>query len=634
MATEIAKAYVQIVPSTKGVKEKLSEEMGSAGDAGGKSAGLGIANSIKGVLAAAGIGLAIKSALTEGADYEQLTGGVEKIFKDSSQAVIENAKAAYTTAGISANEYMEQVTSFSASLLQSVGGDTAEAANIADIAIRDMADNANVYGSSMESIQNAYQGFAKQNYTMLDNLKLGYGGTKTEMERLLADAEALTGVHYDIENLDDVYMAIHAIQQETGISGTTAKEAAETFSGSFSSVKASLTNVFTSLATGEGLTESLNNLFGTTQTFLVGNFLPMIGSVLTQIPGALAQVLTGMSELIPPLFYEVVKQIMGIFKSIGNNTGEIIDGALSLINALVNAILFSFPLLIKSGVSMVQGILQGIIEKLPDIVNTIVTVLTEGIPMIIDGGLQLLLALIDAIPIFIPMIVAELPTIVTSIVTGLLAAQTSLLQGAIELFKALIKAIPIIVTELVKATPAIVQAIAQTIVGQVSLVANAAKIIGTAILDGIKAFVSLIGSIGGNLVTGLWNGINDKVSWIKQKIQGFGNAVMSAIKGIFGIKSPSRKMRDEVGKNIAIGMANGITENLSFVEDAMDELSGVGNLDKTFKSEISTTGKPTQRPGTITINVYGTDGMDEETLAEKVMRKLSNAYQQEEEAYA
>lgn len=288
--TELAKAYVQIVPSAKGIKGKISEELGGEANSAGKSAGLSIASAIKGAIAAAGIGTALKAAIGEGANLQQSLGGIETLFKDSADKVIESAKNAYKTAGMSANEYMETVTGFSASLLQGLAGDTNKAADVADMALTDMSDNANKMGTSMEMIQNAYQGFAKQNYTMLDNLKLGYGGTKTEMQRLLADAQKLTGVKYDLNNLSDVYEAIHVIQEEMGITGTTANEAATTFSGSFASMKAALSNVLGQLTLGEDIRPPMEALLSSTRTFLVDNMFPMIGNMLTGLGTYIADI--------------------------------------------------------------------------------------------------------------------------------------------------------------------------------------------------------------------------------------------------------------------------------------------------------------------------------------------------------
>ena len=324
MATELGKAYVQIIPSAKGISGMIQKEIGgevaSAGVSAGESLGSKMVGAISGVIAAAGIGKVFSAAISEGAALQQSLGGIETLFKGSADKVKGYANEAYKTTGLSANAYMENVTGFSASLLQSLGGDTNKAAETANMAMIDMSDNANKMGTSMESIQMAYQGFAKQNYTMLDNLKLGYGGTKQEMQRLLADAEKLTGVKYDINNLSDVYNAIHAIQENLDITGTTAKEAASTFSGSFESMKAAAQNVLGKIAIGENVTPALESLLETTKTFLFGNFLPMVGNILS----GLGVVLThGLSDIASQLFgdafgsavFDQLAHVTGIFET-------------------------------------------------------------------------------------------------------------------------------------------------------------------------------------------------------------------------------------------------------------------------------------------------------------------------------
>ena len=324
MATELGKAYVQIIPSAKGISGMIQKEIGgeaaSAGVSAGESLGSKMVGAISGVIAAAGIGKAFSAAISEGAALQQSLGGIETLFKGSADKVKGYANEAYKTTGLSANAYMENVTGFSASLLQSLGGDTNKAAETANMAMIDMSDNANKMGTSMESIQMAYQGFAKQNYTMLDNLKLGYGGTKQEMQRLLADAEKLTGVKYDINNLSDVYNAIHAIQENLDITGTTAKEAASTFSGSFESMKAAAQNVLGKIAIGENVMPALESLLETTKTFLFGNFLPMVGNILS----GLGVVLThGLSDVASQLFgdafgnavFDQLAHVTGIFET-------------------------------------------------------------------------------------------------------------------------------------------------------------------------------------------------------------------------------------------------------------------------------------------------------------------------------
>ena len=324
MATELGKAYVQIIPSAKGISGMIQKEMGgevaSAGVSAGESLGSKMVGALKAVVVAAGIGKVIGAALSEGAALQQSLGGIDTLFKASAEKVKSFANEAYKTTGLSANAYMENVTGFSASLLQSLGGDTNKAAETANMAMIDMSDNANKMGTSMESIQMAYQGFAKQNYTMLDNLKLGYGGTKQEMQRLLADAEKLTGVKYDINNLSDVYSAIHAIQENLDITGTTAKEAASTFSGSFESMKAAAQNVLGKIAIGENVTPALQSLLETTKTFLFGNFLPMIGNILSGLGVVLTE---GLSSLASQLFgdafgsavYDQIGRVTGIFQT-------------------------------------------------------------------------------------------------------------------------------------------------------------------------------------------------------------------------------------------------------------------------------------------------------------------------------
>ena len=324
MATEIAQAYVQLIPSARGITGKiqsiLDPEASAAGQSAGQSLGSSLVSVMTKVIAAAGIGKAFSAAISEGAALQQSLGGIETLFKGSADKVKGYANEAYKTTGLSANAYMENVTGFSASLLQSLGGDTNKAAETANMAMIDMSDNANKMGTSMESIQMAYQGFAKQNYTMLDNLKLGYGGTKQEMERLLNDAQKLTGVKYDINNLSDVYNAIHAIQENLDITGTTAKEAASTFSGSFESMKAAAQNVLGKLALGENILPSLHALLKTTSTFLFDNFLPMVGNIFSGLGLVLTE---GISQIASQLFgdafgsavFDQLSRVTGIFET-------------------------------------------------------------------------------------------------------------------------------------------------------------------------------------------------------------------------------------------------------------------------------------------------------------------------------
>lgn len=348
-----------------GAKSGLSNLGGKIKGAVGGAAKIAAA----GVAAAATGAVALSKSAIEGyADYEQLTGGVETLFKDSSGAVIEYAQNAYKTAGLSANEYMETVTSFSASLLQSLGGDTEAAAHIGDLAITDMADNANKMGSSMESIQNAYQGFAKQNYTMLDNLKLGYGGTKQEMERLLADAEAFSGVHYDISSLSDVYEAIHVVQTELGITGTTALEASETISGSTAAMKSAWANLLTGLADENADFEGLVGNFTNSLVTMADNLIPRIevamdgiGTLLTAfadtiLPKIIDYITANLPQIVETGITIVIKLVEGLMKAIP----QLVAALPEIVKTIVKTIVDMSPEMWEVGKQMVEGIWQGI----------------------------------------------------------------------------------------------------------------------------------------------------------------------------------------------------------------------------------------------------------------------------------
>lgn len=371
----IGTAYVQIVPSAQGISGKIQQQLGGSavGQRAGAQIGKGMIAKIGGIVAAAGIGTmivkGISASIKEGAALEQSLGGVETLFKNNAKKVIQNADQAYRTAGMSANEYMENVTSFSASLLQSLGGDTEKAADSADMALRDMSDNSNKFGTDMGRITDAYQGFAKQNYTMLDNLKLGYGGTKSEMQRLLSDAEKFSGVHYDINNLDDVYNAIHVIQEEMGVTGTTAKEASQTLSGSFASMKAAGKNLLANLALGRDIAPSVKALAETASTFLFDNLLPAIGNILKQLPTAIKvffqtgapQLATAALELLKSLGQSIVKNAPILFQKLSEGLSKALSKMASWNPAETSA----------TGSSLMGKIAQALVDNLPKIMKAV-----------------------------------------------------------------------------------------------------------------------------------------------------------------------------------------------------------------------------------------------------------------------
>ena len=422
---ELAKAYVQIIPSAEGIKGKITEEMGgdisSAGVELGKAFGGKIASTLKTVLSAAAIGKTIAASVNAGGALEQSLGGIETLFKDSAGIVKQNATQAYKTAGLSANDYMEQTTSFAASLLSSLGNNTKAAAIVADMAMTDMADNANKMGTDMSAIQNAYQGFAKQNYTMLDNLKLGYGGTQAEMQRLLEDASKLSGQKYELGNLADMYNAIHVIQGELDITGTTAKEAATTLSGSFSAMSASFQNVLGNLATGGDLTSSLQALTDTARTYLLDNLLPAVGNVVAGIPEVIAtqapnilqsgtelmqSLASGFTEGVPAFLASALPQLLQFTEELRANFGQFVSAGIDLILSLANGI--------------VEGLPQ-LFAYIPDIVINIAGLINDNAPKLLAGGVALVAQLARGVINSIQLIAQNFGKIVEAILSVLSA---------------------------------------------------------------------------------------------------------------------------------------------------------------------------------------------------------------------
>lgn len=418
---ELGKAYVQIVPSAQGIKSALTEmfdeETEGLGEQTGQSIGQELIGTLKKVIVAAGIGKIISDSINMGGALQQSLGGVETLFKDSADTVKEYAAQAYRTVGLSANDYMEQTTSFAASLLSSVSQDTDAAAQLANMAMVDMADNANKMGTDMQDIQNAYQGFAKQNYTMLDNLKLGYGGTQAEMQRLLNDATKISGVKYDLGNLADMYSAIHIIQQEMDITGTTAKEAATTLTGSFAAMKAAAENVMGNWSTGADLTEPLQALADTAQTFLVDNLLPMIGNVLAGIPEIvyslvpellqtgtelLSSLAQGFTEGIPEFFSTALPQLLAFTDQLRDNAASFVDAGLNLITQLLNGLIAGLP---------------DLIAYVPDIIINICGIINDNMPKILGEGVAIIVQLIAGLVQTVPSLLANWKKILEAVLS-------------------------------------------------------------------------------------------------------------------------------------------------------------------------------------------------------------------------
>ncbi len=528
-----------------------------------------------------------KSALNSFADYEQLVGGVDTLFKESSSKVQNYANNAYKTAGLSANEYMETVTSFSASLLQSLNGDTAKSAEIADMAIIDMSDNANKMGTSMESIQNAYQGFAKQNYTMLDNLKLGYGGTKEEMERLIADANRVKEANGEmadlsIESFADVTEAIHLIQTEMGITGTTAEEASSTIQGSVSSMKSAWHNLLTGIASDNADLDKLLGDFISSVSTSFNNILPVVNRIIDNL-------ISTITKNLPTILKKGSELLNTLIKGITDKLPEIIPAAIEILNTLINCIIENLPLILEAGITIITELISGIGEALPNLIPqmiealiTMVTGLLDNIDMIIDAGIKLIMGLVDGIVIAIPKLIEKIPEIIEKLLTAISENLPKIIEAGITLIikfsEGLIKAIP----TLVKAIPKIIWALINGI-GQfaVDLLNKGGELLGW-IKDGIVSGISKIGEVGTNLVKGLWNGIKNAKDWVINKVKEFGSSVVDGLKEFFGIKSPSKLFEKEIGLNLAKGIGVGFESEMKNVNSLINS-----SIPKTYDFDTS-----------------------------------------------
>lgn len=560
--------------------------------------------------ASAGVAALGTACINAYADYEQLVGGVETLFKDSADTIQTYADNAYKTAGLSANEYMETVTSFSASLLQSLDGDTEKAAAAADLAITDMADNANKMGTAMESIQNAYQGFAKQNYTMLDNLKLGYGGTKEEMQRLLADAEKLSGVKYDLSSYADIVEAIHVIQTEMGITGTTAKEASTTIQGSVASMKAAWANLMVGMADDTQNFDMLLSNFIESIGTVADNLLPRIGVVIEGMgklvaglaPEIASALPTLTNELLPNLVELGVQSISALVQGIQENGDSLAAGALSIVGTLAEGIAELLPMVADTAASLAVSLADGLTESLPNIIpvaietiSTLVENLTENANTVIEAGIQIILALGEGLIAALPQLIETVPQIVINIANVINDNAPKLIDTALYLITrlavGLVQAIPTLVVNIPKIIEAIVAAFMafqwlnlgkQLIDGVANGVKKAGESMATAAKNAFSKFKAKItGSevatelknIGKYIIDGIVGGIKNSLSKIANIAGKIKDTLLSKLKGLFKIASPSKLMKEEVGTYIGEGIAVGIEESGQMAVDAAEDVA-------------------------------------------------------------
>ena len=640
--------------SLKRIEDKLGDvqEKGNSSSSVFSKLGSGIGKLAK--IGAVGLGavatgtLAIgKSALDSYASYEQLVGGVDTLFKDSSKQVQEYAKNAYKTANMSANDYMETVTSFSASLIASLDGDTKKATEYSNRAITDMSDNANKMGSSLESLQNAYQGFAKQNYTMLDNLKLGYGGTKEEMARLISDASKMTDIQKELGvtvdgssmSFGNIINAISVMQKKLDITGTTAKESASTIEGSINTMKSAWSNMVTALANKDAnLGEVMGNLV---ESILqvgknVGAVIPTIIQSIGTLVGGLAtnllpQLLTGVTNTLSTMLPLVINTLTTIIQTVGDALPQLATVLVQAIPLIVNAIVELLPMLLELGLNLIVTLGQGIAQSLPTLIPIIVDLLIglcdtfiANMDMLFDVAIEIIFALVQGIITALPTLIEEVPRIINEFSSKLYSFLPKLLKAGIDLLieigKGLIQALPTFIKNIPEILKAILnvwtlfnwsqmgknainwikdgltslketlpttlknigtnalnwlkdtflggtgvgKGLISNLMGGISSLASgllgAIGNLGTSVLTSLKNFFSWsnMASIGKNLVQGIWNGISNMTGWIIDKIGGFADSVVDSICGFFGIFSPSRVMRDEVGKMLVKGIGVGV----------------------------------------------------------------------------
>lgn len=751
--TTLGTAYVQIMPSAKGVSSAISKELGGESTAAGNTAGLNIVGAIKKVIAAAGIGTFLKSALDAGGDLQQSFGGLETIYGEAADAAKDYAAEA-AKAGISANDYAEQCVGFGAALKQAFGGDTTKAVEAANTAILDMADNSAKMGTDIGSIQAAYAGFARGQYTLLDNLKIGYGGTKSEMERLLKDAQAISGVEYNIDNLGDVYSAIHVIQENLGLTGVAAQEASTTFSGSMQAMKASAQNVLANLALGESISAPLDTLLGSVRTFLVGNLIPMVGNVLKGLPDLLSgaarfaiQSMMDISKYSADIVSFVTGLISKIIKRAGSMAPFLIEGAVKMISSLSQAILSTdwmglvtgilnsikssiadagpqilgtdsgivsaifdsitagLPEFLEMGTTIITNIANGILAAVPGLIETLSTLLqnaTEFIlangPVIVEAGMDLIVKLADGVLAAMPDAINSLGEVVTNLLKYISDHLPDMVQSGQDIIQKIGEGIRKLFSHL----PEILKAIGQTALNMfkaidwvglgkavITLIWSAIKMVGSLIWDALAAigetaynffkdidwyglgydFVTFIlngiknianeipkqlkeightamdwfksidwWGLGRNIIDGIVNGIKWAGGAIRDTLMQFAWGAWDAVKSFFGISSPSKLMRDSVGKWIPLGIAEGIDDEASSVTKSLDALAmdAVNGFDANVSMNGAVSGMMAngmQDNSQIVVNVYPSAGMNEKQLAERVSQQLALAQRQKMAAW-
>lgn len=600
--TDIAKAYVQIIPSAQGMSGAISNiydpESEKAGESGGDSFAKKFVSVASKVIATAGIGKIISASLDAGGDLQQSFGGLETIYGDAADAAKNYANLA-AQAGISANDYAENAVSFGAALKSAFGGDTAKAAEAANLAIMDMADNSAKFGTDIGAVQSAYQGFAKGNYTMLDNLKLGFGGTKTEMERLLKTAQEITGVEYNIDNLGDVYEAIHVIQDELGVAGVAADEAKTTLSGSFGAMQAAASNFLASLSLGGDVSGTLSQLASATSTWLFGNFLPMIGNIMMSLPEVISTAInTGL-----PMFLESGKGILtSISEGLVTGLPTLIETGLPLLLGFTEGLRANFGTLVDSGIELLMNLGNGLIQALPtlityvpQIVSNIAGLINDNAPKLLMAGLTLIVNLVKGLWDNRQVILDNMGNILKAVWDVVTAINWVQLGGNVIKFisdgvKNLATSIPNALKNIGKSAwnglkginwtslgSTIINLIKTGISNLLSAIPTALKGIGTTAWNAFKGI--RWGSLGANIISGIISGISGAAGSLFSSLKDLASNALQSAKNFLGIKSPSRVFANEVGKWIPAGIAEGIESGSDTLMNSIDSVTGLATIE-------------------------------------------------------
>lgn len=603
MATELGKAYVQVIPSAKGIGGMLKKSMGGDMDSAGTSLGKGLGSKIKAAIIAAGIGKVLKTAIFEGAKLEQSLGGVETLFKGSAGRVKKYAAEAYRTAGMSGNEYMENVTSFSAAMISSLGGNTKKAAKLSNQAITDMSDNANKMGTDLSMVTQTYQSLARGQYQMLDNLKLGYGGTKGEMQRLLNDAEKLTGKKYDISSFSDVTQAIHAIQTQMGITGTTAKEAASTISGSFNMMKSAAKDFLGNLTLGRDVSKSMENLVTSTGTFL-SNLLPALGNIAkglvnvigTTFPQMFSKIGNSLGASMPGLISKGLTMVTQFTASLRRNAGKFVSAGMEMLLKLAQGWANSMPVMI---------------QKIPQIITNIAGLINDNAPKIMVTGGKIIITLVKGLINAIPTLIANIPQILramwnaftafnwmslgSSMISGIAGALRSgigsLFSAAQSLCVTIVNAFINLPTVLFNAGATAIVHLIQGFRSAWGVITSIGGRIVVAVISGLVSLASRMwssaksaasrmlsafravswGSVGTHIISGIVRGIAGAAGKLFSAMKNLASKALSAAKKVLGINSPSRVFAAEVGRWIPAGIAVGVTKNSGMLSSVMDD---------------------------------------------------------------